>query len=182
VRGPLYALPGWDLSVGARFLVAEPHQQFDIRLFGGDLGPTVPEWQPRYRGFDWSLRTHAGVERQESARLRLGARLGFENSTVSASETSPMQVAGTRLSAAGGLEWRLAPPVVLGLAYSLSVLPAVDAPATGFDPRAQVACVDSGFDLDDCEASREGRGLATAAGSYTRLLHIMSLSLRWDFL
>jgi hypothetical protein len=182
VRGPLPQLPGWDLSVGARTLVSTPHRQFDVRLFGGDLGATVPEWQPRYRDFDISVRTHVGLERQEGARLRLGARLVFENSTVFPDETSPMQVAGTRIGVAGALEWRLAPPLVLGAGYAFGWYPAVDARGSRFDPRAQVACVDSGFELDACAAARDGRALPTAAGRYTRFSHTASLSLRWDFI
>ncbi len=158
------------------------HDQFDIRLIGSDLGSTLPEWMPRYRGMQDVWRLSAGVESNDRQAYRVGARLRLETGAVHNAAISPLQVAGESATLATGAELRLAEHFVVNLGYELTWFPGHTIDKSAFDPREHVACVDSGYDFDTCSAARDGRTFATAAGSYQHLQHGMVLSLRYDWL
>ena len=181
LRGPV--LPDYDLVVNTRFQTFDSQEDLDIRMFGGDLAAGgVPEWYPRFRGFDWVIRLQAGLERLPSESLRYGARLAWERGAVRASRMSPIQVAGQNLSIALGGELRLGQSMVLGIGYQLAWFPTVDSSQNEFDPLARLECVDSQYDLDACAAARDGRATPTAAGTYRRLQNTVAVSLQYDWL
>ena len=180
-RGPIR--PGYELVGEVRYQTFNSHNDFDLRMFGGDLDQAaVPEWYPRYRGGNRLFRLQAGIERQERGRLRFGARLGWENAAVDANKIAPTMVTGMRFFLALGGELRLAQPLALGASYQFGWFPGVNSTGSLFNPLDRIACVDSQFDQDACQAAREGRALPTAAGEYGHLQHILALSLRYDFL
>ena len=181
VRGAL--LPGWDLVTAARWENWSRQKQLDIRFFGGDLiQGGAPEWYPRYRGLRdvWSLM--GGLEQEDTGSITLGGRVHVESGAVSASTVSPMQIDGFNLGAGAGVQMRLAQHLVIQASYDLTWFPTVDSKASAFDPRQELTCVDSGYDFSRCRAAREGRGIPTAAGRYSRLRHGLVLSVRYDSL
>lgn len=180
------SLPGrrqWQLVTGLRMQTFFTHENLDLRMFGSELvGHDIPEQYPLYRGFRTVLRLEAGIERTPAARVRLGARLFLERGAVPNSSVQPMAIAGNDVGLSGGVEWRVAAPLVLGIGYAFTWFPAVDVTNSAFDPRDRIACVDSGYDLEQCQAVRDGRARPTAAGRYLRLQHAFMVSARWDFL
>ena len=67
------------------------------------------------------------------------------------------------------------------LAYGLTTsLPAEPSPGA-FDPGARVRCVAAGGSIDACGDYLAGRGLPTAAGRYTLLLHHAVAGIAFDF-
>jgi hypothetical protein len=181
MRGPI--LPGYDLVTGVRWQNLSRHDLFDIRLYGGDLaGASVPEWYPRYRGLRDVWQGTVGLEGQEVGRTRFGGRLRVETGATTDRTVSPLQIDGLDVGAAGGVELRVSQHVVLQLGYDLSWFPEVTSDQSAFDPIARLDCVDSGYDFDRCGAARDGRAVPTAAGTYRRLRHAMSFSLRYDSL
>tara|TARA_R110002073_G_scaffold218689_1_gene378901 strand:- start:41746 stop:43197 length:1452 start_codon:yes stop_codon:yes gene_type:complete len=172
----------FDFNSDLRWQDWSRHSQFDIRLFGRDLGAEVPEWMPRYRGMHDVWRLSAGIESNDSQRHRFGARLRLETSAAEDNAATPLLVPGSSVTLATGAEIRIADQWVLGLGYELGWTPSVDATNSAFDPIAAVACVDSQYSFDECQAARDGRALSTAAGTYQQLRHGAVLSLRYDSL
>ena len=181
LRGPL--LPAWDLVASARWQNLSRHEFYDVRLYGGDFEEAgVPEWYPRYRGFDDVVQVSGGVEGREIGSVRYGGRLHLETGATTAANTTPMQIEGFAAGAAGGGEVRLGDGWVVQAGYDLTWFPTVDSSDSAFDPIARLDCVDSDYDFDECEAAREGRATPTAAGTYRRVRHAITLSLRYDWL
>jgi hypothetical protein len=180
VRGPMPRLPGYELVGSARWQSLFAHDRLDVRMFGRDLGPGVPEQYPLYRGMRHVFRLQLGLEQSANRVVRLGGRLLLERGAVSTRDLSPLTVATGRVGAAAGVEWRLGSALVIGGGYGLSWYPTAESDPNAFDPRERLACVDSGFDLTQCQAVRDGRARPTAAGTYARLEHALTASLRWD--
>ncbi len=179
VRGPIFT--GWDIVASGRWQNYSNHEQLDLRTFGGDLDPDeVPEWYPRDRDFADVWRLDAGLERQEDAVFRYGGRARFETAAIDATKATPLQIEGLNATLGGGAELRIAQYIVMTLTYDLSWYPRMDATDSAFDPRDRLACVDSNFDFDSCEAARQGRATPTAAGTYDRLRQSIGLSIRYD--
>jgi hypothetical protein len=181
IRGPV--MPDYDLIVNARFQTLDSHETLDIRMFGGNLAEgEIPEWYPRFRGFNWVVRLQAGLESLTSGTFRYGARLAWERGAVTSDRMTPLQVAGQSLSLALGGEVRLGQSIVLGAGYQLAWFPSVDSTDSAFDPLEQLACVDSNYDMAACAAARQGRATPTAAGSYSRLQNTIAVSLQYDWM
>jgi long-subunit fatty acid transport protein len=172
----------FDLVTDLRWQDWSRHNQFDIRLFGGNLGPDTPEWMLRHRGLHDVFRVSLGLESDDQQKYRYGARFRFETSAADDNRITPIQVAGSNLTLATGTELHLADRWIVSLGYEISWFPEIGVNDSAFDSRRQVACVDSRFDFDQCDAAREGRAISTAAGTYNRLQHGLVLSLRYDFL
>lgn len=181
LRGPV--LPGWDLVTSARWLNLSRHQQFEIRMFGGDLEEVgVPEWYPRYRGMRDVLQLSGGLEGQDVGRTRFGARARLETGATAPRAVSPLQIEGVNAGLTGGVDLQVHQHWVMSAGYDLTWFLPVGVEDSAFDPLARLACVDSDYDFDACRAAREGRAIPTAAGDYTRLRHTFMLSIRYDSL
>ncbi|RMH43715.1 MAG: hypothetical protein D6689_04255 [Deltaproteobacteria bacterium] len=181
VRGPAFG--GLEWVANARWLNTGRHRRWDVRLFGGDLaGADVPDWYPRYRGLRDVFAVEAGLEQPAGRRVRLGARLRAETAGVDASRTAPNQMYGANAGVAVGAEWRATDALALSAGYALVWFPDVTADPSAFDPAERVACADAGYPIDECTATREGRGIPTAAGTYRRLQNAMSIGIKIDWL
>lgn len=180
LRGP--ALEDWGLIVSLRWQDMSRHQELDIRLRGLDLDGIAPEWQPRYRGLRDTFQAQVGLEMVEGARLRLGGRLRVESGATTGFTNSPLEIDTHNLAIGLGAEWRLGQHVVLNAGYDLTAFLPTDVDTSAFDPLGRIACVDSEYDFDRCEATRDGRDLSSAAGSYGRLRHLVTFGVRWDSL
>jgi hypothetical protein len=172
-----------DLHVGGRWEDLSRLQAYDVRAYGRSLAGTgVPEWMLRTRGFHDSFALWAGIERYERGQpLRYGARVGYETGAVDDRALSPMAVAPRSFTLDLGGQLRLGYGWAVQLSYGLQLFPSVTVTESAFDPRHQIACVESGYDYESrgCEAAREGYAIATAAGTYGRLQHALRLGLRY---
>ncbi|MCP4447549.1 MAG: hypothetical protein GY811_19745 [Myxococcales bacterium] len=175
-------LSEFDLVTSLRWQDWSRHDQFDIRLFSGQLNETSPEWMPRYRGMHDVWRLSGGIESNDRQRHRIGARIRLESSSGAPATANALLVPGGSATIVTGAELRVADQWVVGLGYELGWTPRSDDIGTAFDPRQAVACVDTGYAFDECGAARNGRALSTASGSYEQLRHGMVLSLRYDSL
>ena len=181
LRGPV--LPGWDLVTSARWLNLSRHQQFELRMYGGDLEEIgVPEWYPRYRGFRDVLQLTGGLEGQDVGRTRFGGRVRLETGATNGNDVAPLQIEGWNAGLTGGVDLQLHQHWVLNAGYDLTWFLPTSVDDSAFDPIARLSCVDSGYDFDACRAAREGRAIPTAAGDYSRLRHTFMLSIRYDSL
>jgi long-subunit fatty acid transport protein len=180
VRGPLLA--GYQLVAQLRWQNYSRQEDFDIRLFGEAFraAPDVPEWYPRYRGFRDVFRADLGMESPEGGRFRFGGRVRFDSGATSATRVTPLEINGPSVGAGLGAEVRLTETVALTGGYDGAWFPRVTATASEFDPQDRLNCVDSNFDYNACEATREGRAIPTAAGDYQRFSHTFFLSIRYD--
>jgi hypothetical protein len=181
LRGPV--LPDYELIFGLEWFNASRLDRIDLRFVGGAFeGEDIPDWQPRYRGLRDSLRVTAGLEGLPGRPVRFGGRVRLDSGSTSRRALTPLQVAGPSAALAGAAELRVASNLVLTAGYELGLHPRRTADPSAFDPLAQLACVDSGYDFDVCEAARDGRALPTAAGRYRRVRHAMGLTIRYDAL
>ena len=181
VRGPV--LPGWDLVTSARWQNLSRHQQFELRMYGGDLEEVgVPEWYPRYRGMRDVIQLTGGLEGQDVGRTRFGGRVRLENGATSVENVAPLQIEGWNAALTGGVDLQLHQHWVLNAGYDLTWFLPAGVDDSAFDPIGRLSCVDSGYDFDECRAAREGRAIPTAAGDYSRLRHTFMLSIRYDSL
>jgi long-subunit fatty acid transport protein len=176
-----------DLHVGGRWEDLSRMQAYDVRGYGSVFTFNgIPEQMLRARGLHDAFAVWAGVEQvdiDERKPLRLGARIGFETSSVDDDHLSPLTVAPAMLTLDLGAQVRLGAWVVQ-LGYGIGYAPTTSVTDSAFDPRDRLACIDSGYDYttDACRATRNGYALPTAAGDYARLRHIVVLGLRWDSL
>ncbi len=176
------AFGSYDFVTDLRWQDWSRHNNFDIRLFGGDRSPEIPEWMPRRRNMRDVWRLSAGLETGDQEAYRYGARLRVETASVDDLSISPTLVGGTQFTLATGTELKFTDHWVFSLGYELSLFPTIDASGSDFDPRQQVACVDSSFDFDQCQAARNGSALSTAAGTYSHIQNSVVMSFRYDSL
>lgn len=174
--------PGWELVLGLRWLDLSAHKLYDLRLTGREfLGDeSVPQWMIRHRGWNDVVSIDAGVEHRTGDWL-LGATLRAENSAVDTALVAIDQLDAAKLALATGAQVRLTPNVVLTLGAGLAYFWPQDARDSGFRPSEQIACVNADYALDACVAARDGRGLPTAAGEYSRLSLKFQLGLAYDW-
>ena len=181
VRGPV--TQDLDLVASARYANAARHRVYDLRMFGGDLPDSVPSWYPRYRGFADSYALEVGVEQRDAGeRWRFGARTSFETGVVDDAKVTALQIEGLRLGVAGGAALRFAQRYVIQAGYQFAWYPTANADPSAFDPIGRLDCVDAAYDVDECAAVRDGRGLPSAAGEYSRYSHAVRLAVRVESL
>ncbi len=115
------------------------------------------------------------MDRPRAGTLRVALSMVYQSPAVPSSYVDAAALDGHTLDATVGLEWRRAfgsrsrRPFALRLLAAAGVtgiLP-VDASTSAYDPRARVACVDSGYSIDACGADLLGTASPTAAGRYT---------------
>ncbi len=179
-RGPLF--DEYELILAARLHHTGRHEQWDLRMFGGDLERgDVPEQYPRYTGLKTVLGLEVGIEAPPHERLRLGGRLRLETAGIAEENVAPQQIYGANLSLAAGAEIRATQQLAISLGYAIVLYPGATPDPSAFDPVERVSCVDQNYPIDECTATREGRGIPTAAGDYSRLQHAFTLGLRYDW-
>jgi long-subunit fatty acid transport protein len=163
--------PGrWQLLASLRYINFGAADTMDLRMAGPELRAAgVREWVLRYQGLRDVLVGEVGLERPAGGALRLGARLRVETGATTLSHVAPQQMDTPSASVHGGLETGLGGGFALTVNLSAGLALPGSVKNSAFSPSAQTHCVDSGYDLDQCEAARVGRAGPTAAGDYFKL-------------
>ncbi|HWU90624.1 MAG TPA: hypothetical protein VN253_25335 [Kofleriaceae bacterium] len=174
-----------DLHVGGRWEDLSRLRAYDVRAYNSTFADNgIPEWTLRPRALHDSFALWAGLEQADIGQpLLVGARVGFETSSVDAHALSPMTVAPASFTLDAGAQLRIARSSwLVQLSYGLAYFPTVSVTKSDFDPRFQLECIESGYDYTSrgCAASREGFAIPTAAGDYGRLQHALRLGLRYE--
>ena len=173
---------GLELTAMARWIRFHVHDRIDVRLTGPTLEQDhIPEHIVLYRGFHdvWDVRGRVSFWVRE--RLRLGAQLRVETSAVDASAVNAADVDGLKVEPMLLAEARLARHLWLSAGYGLTLMQAVTANPSAFDPMADTTCVEAGNALDQCVARDAGLGRPTAAGTYTRVVQDLGLTMTAKF-
>ncbi len=173
--------PQNKIMLNFRWLDLSTHKGYDLRLAGPELSPAgAQEWRTLYRGFQDAFSLEGGLEATMTPNLRLGGRLRLESSAVETSRVGHEQVDAPKIDLGLGAEMRMSTHMFLSLGYSLAYLLPQDVAPSAFSPSESSRCVASDFDLDICQAAREGRAIPTAAGHYERLSHELLLGLVYE--
>ena len=170
-----------ELHVGARWEDLSRMQAYDVRGYGSTFpGAGVPEWRLRPLGLHDAVSGWVGIEQLDKGQpFRIGGRLGFETSSVSAERTSPMTIGPPRATIDVGAQARLGAWVVQ-LSYGIALSPSVVVQDSDYDPRSRLDCLETlDYSSAACEATRNGYGIPTAAGDYSRLDHSLRLGFRY---
>lgn len=174
-----------DLRAGGRWVDLSRFSAYDIRGYGSKFDEYgIPGWTLLPRGFHDSFAFWAGVEQAElGQRLRVGARLGFETSSLADNATSPLTIAPFSYTADVGASLQVALHWTLTGTYGVQYFPTVNVTDSAFDPRARIDCSASDYDYSTaaCSSTRYGYGIESADGSYQRWEHAMRVVLRYDF-
>jgi len=103
--------------------------------------------------------------------------------TVDTDKTSPNAIDPMSLTFDGGAQLRFSENWVLQATYGLQYFPGVSVGKSAFDPRAQIDCVDAGYDYnsDACIKVRLGYGIPTASGDYQRFEQAIRITLHYFF-
>ncbi|MBK9031987.1 MAG: hypothetical protein IPL61_11780 [Myxococcales bacterium] len=177
-RGPLTRT--WEVTGELRWRRLARVDPVDVRVFGADLaGTDVPELTLRPSGLTDAVAIQAGVEQLDRGQTwRAGARLGLDTGAVSADHLSPRAPWGRQVTAAAGLQVRLA-RWTLQLGYRVDLQLPTSTGASAFDPLDRIACAEADYDYDlpACATVRAGYGTTTAAGDYSRQTHTLRLAL-----
>ncbi len=174
-----------DLHVGFRWEDLSRFEAYDVRAYGSTFpNANIPEWTLRPRGLHDPFSLWAGVEQVDTGETwRFGGRLGVETSSVDDNQTSAITIAPTSFTADVGIQLRIRrSPVVLQLSYGVQYFPTVNVTDSAFSPGDRIACIASGFDYStpECAATRNGYGIPTADGTYSRVEQSMRFGVRYE--
>jgi hypothetical protein len=176
---------GLDLHVGGRWEDLSRLAAYDVRAYSSTaVANGIPEWTERPRGMHDAFAGWAGVEQVDRGQSwLLGARGGFETSSLSAARTSPLTIAPASVTLDVGAQLRVSRGLIAQLSYGLQYFPTVQVTRSDFGPGSRVACMASNYDYATaaCAATRNGYAIASAAGAYDRIEHAVRLGLRYDF-
>lgn len=180
MRGALYKR--LHLILNARWQNLSRQKTLDLRVFGRDLPAGTPEWYPRHRGLRDSFLLEGGVEGPLLGWLDGGVRMRIERGATTSESISPMQIDGFNLGVVLGAQARIFRRFILGFSYMGSYYPTTNATDSDYNPLDRLMCIENDFDIDACTSAAEGRAIASAAGTYSHLVHALRLSLRysWD--
>ncbi|MBK8480010.1 MAG: outer membrane protein transport protein [Proteobacteria bacterium] len=158
------------------------HTRLDVRFSGVQLRLADRFTADRlilHRGFRdvVALQLGSALKLHPSLELQLAAQAA--SSAVDRSAVTALTIDGWNLDAFAALQWALQEGLKLRLGYGLLWMPPITTASSSFDPGLQTACADSGLDIErpECQATGEGRGVATSAGRYQRIGHRFDLGL-----
>ena len=173
-----------ELHIGGRWEDLSRLQAYDVRAVGSNFVTNeIPEWQLRTRGLHDAFAVWGGVEQTETGQpFRAGGRIGIETSAARPSRTTPLTLAPTSLTLDLGGQVRLG-PWVAQLTYGLQYYLPVTVDDSAFDPDDYRQCIAAGtnYETRACRSVRNGYAIASGEGDYSRMLHTMRLSFRYEF-
>ncbi len=151
-----------------------------VRLGTAAARAGIPEQVVIAHDLRTAFAAEAGVRWRALPSLRLGLSLTVESSSAPAGLVDADLIDAPKVDATVGAEWHARRWLRFQLAYGLTAWVPVDGGAA-FDPNARIRCVDGGGSIDACDADLNGRGLPTAAGHYTQLMHHLMAGAAFDF-
>ncbi len=181
---------GLEVTGIVRWMRYHVMQRMDIRLTGSSLGAAgLPEHIVLHQGFQdaWDTRLRVAYWLKET--LHIGAALRVETSAVDPADLSPAAVDGLKFEPIVLAEVRLGAHVALSAGYGVTLMSAVTAHPSRFDPQAAAACGSTSAgqppagDLANpgCAARDQGLARPTAEGTYRRFVQDFGLSVTAQF-
>ncbi len=178
-----HVTPRVELTGIARWMTWSRHDRIFLRVVGpatDGLRPAgLPDQITLYRGFRDTLDLRARATVAVLPRLRLAATLRAETSAVPAQALNPGAVDGFKIEPALAAQLRVGSTFLLAAGYALTLMPALDANPSVFDPAAATACQQAGGNLESpaCRTRLAGAARPTAAGTYRQRGQAFSLTL-----
>ncbi|MEO5768671.1 MAG: hypothetical protein ABIS92_10005 [Polyangia bacterium] len=169
--------PGWEVTALERILSFPADDVIDIRLTGRNLAQAgVPAHIVLYRGFGTVFDTRVRVSNWVTERVRVGAGLRFESSSLPERAVSPAAVDNRKFEPTAMIEVHAGRHVWFNAGYGFTYMLPVTVSSPASDPQAASACAAPGGDLAAAPCAR-----ATADGNYRHFEHDFSLSLNTQF-
>jgi long-subunit fatty acid transport protein len=163
------------------------HDKLVITLTGSSFreAPQVPARITHYRGFQDTLSGQLGVRWRVHENVFIEGGAMIESSAVPRTAVTAAAIDNIKFEGLVAMRWQIDARFSLGLGYVVTIMPPlhVGPNETEFAPSLLVNCADSHFDVnnDNCRRASDGRGLASAAGTYTLFTHRWGLSLSAGF-
>jgi opacity protein-like surface antigen len=164
-------------SLTLRYLSTRLHDAVVFRPSGYEFSrrprspdeAVIPESIVFDRGFGDVWKLDGAVSVSPLSALDLGVGAAAENAVVEERRVNPSQVDGPKASGRVFAVLRPAPWCSIGASWELTVMRDRDVDDSAYDPDAALRCVDSGYDVGECEEFSQGRALPDPSGRYERL-------------
>jgi hypothetical protein len=156
-----------------------------VRLAGAPVTQAgAPEQIVLARSLQPAFAAEVGLRYRPITALRIGLSFVGESSAVPEAYVNAAAVDAPKVDITAAVEWRPRPFHIrsaeigfhLGASYGLTALFPVSPNPGAFDPNARVRCVDAHYSLDACADDLAGRGLPSAAGHYSLVMHHLTAS------
>jgi len=172
------------LNAQFRWLNLSRHDKLTIRLTGTEFRqePRMPDRIVHYRGFDDAFVVQVAAAYKVLSWLEIQAAAMLETAAVPEAAVTVANIDALKADLLLALHWRIGRSFSLRLGYGVVVMPGVDVIRSDFSPDQMVDCVDSRFNVDHpaCANSAQGRGLPSAAGKYSLLVHRVGVGFSYD--
>lgn len=177
--------PRWLLNFQFHWINFSVFDELDIRLTGPQFRqtPQIPDRIVHYRGFQDVFAVQLGAGRQLTPTLQLQGAIMLETAAAPAEAISPALIDNTKVDAFVAARWDVARNLTLHGGYGLVLMPNVTVTESTFSPSEMVTCVDNSYnvDLKECQLAARGHGLPSTAGSYSTIVHRLSLGLTYHY-
>jgi long-subunit fatty acid transport protein len=177
----------FDLEGWARWIRYGQRSSLDVNLQGGRLaqvaGQPAASVPPDFvldRGFRDAYAFELSGRWKLGERWRLSPSVVFETSAVDDSLVNAASIDAPKFDLTLTAEWRPVSHFVVGAHAGATTYVLWNA-GEGFNPTAQVACVDARGALDACSAYNNGDALPSAAGRYTYVVVYLGASVGMEF-
>ena len=161
-------------SLSLRYVSSSQHDDLVLRPSGYEFSrrprrpdeAIIPESIVIDRGFDdlWGL--DGAVSYSPASGFAAGIGSMVETSAVDENRVSPAQIDGPKVAGRVFAVLRPAQWFSIGVTWELSMMRDREVGDSVYDPDAALRCVDSGYDVDECEELSEGRALPDPGGRY----------------
>ena len=176
--------PRIALNLQFRWLHLSTHEHLTIQLTGTEFReePQMPDRLVHYRGFQDVFAAQIGAGFRLSDRLAIQAGVMLESSAVPASAVTVNNIDAFKIDTLLALHWRISDAFSLRAGYGIVLMPEVDADRSDLSPSLMTRCVDNRYnvDLQDCRDSAMGKGLPSAAGTYSWVSHRLGVGVSYD--
>lgn len=176
----------WQYGIFGRWSNWSVHQDLKLRLSSrpfAEADPAVPPSITFSRGFHDTFALQGSVGYSLTEALRVFSSVLLESAALAETSVNPAAVDGPKLDAVLGAELKITPNISLHAGYAALIMRNRELGASDFDPQAAVACVESGYDVDNpgCGLLAEGRALPTAQATYKRIVHRIGIGLTFAY-
>lgn len=176
----------WQFGLWGRWSNWSVHDALRIELSSQDFTdatPRVPSSVVFWRGFHDTFALQGTAAYRFNPVWRVFVSGLLETAAIAETSVNLSQVEGPKLDGVTAVEITLGKHVILHGGYGLTIMTDRELSSSDFDPQAAVACVDSGYDVDNpgCGLLAQGRALPTARGVYKRLVHHVGVGVTFRY-